>query len=160
MNLSKMLSSLLLLSVLLSGATTCAIADSGSETGSIPTVPSVSATQREQTRVVAMYFHQRIRCRSCREIEALSRKAIQDDFKAELSSGRLTFTTFSLADRENDRFIREFGLGGSMLVLAEFRGDELVRWNRMDRVWELLGDEAGFRQYVAESTRAYLIPAK
>jgi hypothetical protein len=110
----------------------------------------------EGRKVVAYYFHTRVRCVSCLKIEALSRKAVADGFRKELKEGRLEFRDVDVGDPRNRHFIEDFRLVSQSLVLVEIRNGQLMRWRNLDKVWTLLGSERDFIPYVKEGVRRFL----
>ncbi len=42
------------------------------------------------------------------------------------------------------------------LVLVSYRDGKVVRFQNLDKVWQLVRDEEAFSQYVRESTRSFL----
>lgn len=106
--------------------------------------------------VVAYYFHGNVRCATCRKIEALADEAIHSAFPAELESGALAWSVVNIDEPDDKHFIEDFQLVTRSVVLAEYRGGEVVRYTNLDRVWQLVRDEAAFMAYVQDETRAFL----
>ncbi len=91
--------------------------------------------------VIAYYFAGKVRCASCRKIEVLSRKAVADGFPRETAEGRVRFLVVNVDEPGNRRFIEEYKVDGSALVLVETRDGK-------PGVWTLLDDEPRFLEYV------------
>ena len=106
--------------------------------------------------VVAYYFHGNVRCTTCRTIERLAHETIAADFPDELASGALAWRALNVDERANEHFVEDFKLVTRSLVLVSYRDGEVVRFQNLDKVWQLVRDEAAFSQYVRESTRAFL----
>ncbi len=98
--------------------------------------------------VIAYYFAGRVRCASCRKIEALSRKAIGDGFPRESADGRVRFVVVNVDEPGNRHFVDEYGLDSSSLVLVETREGKPAAWRKLPDVWTLLDDEPRFLEYV------------
>lgn len=109
--------------------------------------PVASSTAGDR-KIVAYYFHARVRCVSCVKIEALSRKAITEGFPEELKNGRLEFRDVNVEEPANRHFIDDYRLVSQSLVLVEFRNGQQVRWRNLEKVWTLLGSEREFIPYV------------
>ena len=62
------------------------------------------------TRVVAYYFHGRVRCGSCVKIEKLSGRAIRERFPEDLRTGHLAFMEVNIDEPENRHFIDDYRL--------------------------------------------------
>lgn len=108
------------------------------------------------TRVVAYYFHGRVRCMSCVKIESLSGKAIRERFPEELRNGLLSYRGVNVDVPENRHFIDDYRLTSQSLVIVEFRDGRQVRWKNLEKVWTLLGSEKEFLPYVQEGVSSYL----
>jgi hypothetical protein len=106
--------------------------------------------------VVAYYFHGSFRCRTCRTIEAYSEEAIRSEFADELALGRLAWRVVNVDQSENEHFVEDFELVTRSLVLAEYRDGEVIRWENLKQVWQLVRDKERFLDYVRSSTRKFL----
>jgi hypothetical protein len=106
--------------------------------------------------VVAYYFHGNRRCATCRNLEQLSRQALEEGFPRELESGRLVFRSVNVDLEENRHYIEEFGLYTKSLVVAQMSGNTTVRHKNLTRIWELVREPDAFLAYVREETGAYL----
>lgn len=128
-------------------------ADSGSN--GAPPIPDASSTEGNR-KVVAYYFHGRVRCVSCVKIESLSGKAIRERFPEELRTGRLAFREVNVEEPGNRHFIDDYRLTSQSLVIVEYRDGRQVRWKNFEKVWILLGSEKEFLPYVQEGVSSYL----
>ncbi len=125
--------------------------------GSLPSHgPFQASAAPAPDKVVAYYFHATVRCVTCRTIESYSREAIEQAFGKELKDGRLEWKPVNIQLPENRHFIREYQLYTRSLVIVRFRGGKQVEWRNLEKVWELVGNKAGFLQYVQSKVRAYL----
>jgi hypothetical protein len=107
-------------------------------------------------QVVAYYFLGKVRCSSCRKIEEVSRKTIEESFRPELSDGRLRFLVVNVDQPENRHFVEEFRLDSSSLVLVEMRGGKPVEWKSLPDVWTLVEDTPKLEKYVREEVASGL----
>lgn len=108
------------------------------------------------TRVVAYYFHGTVRCRTCLAIESTAREVLQRELAGDFESGAIQWQTVDYEQPENEHFAREFQLTGATLVLVKEAEGRAERWDKLDRVWELIGNDAEFGEYVLNRTRGYL----
>jgi hypothetical protein len=120
-----------------------------------PPIPDASSPKGNR-KVVAYYFHGRVRCVSCVKIESLSGKAIRERFPEELRTGRLAFREVNVEDPGNRHFIDDYQLTSQSLVIVEYRDGRQVRWKNLEKVWTLLGSEKEFLPFVQESVSSYL----
>ena len=106
--------------------------------------------------VVAYYFHGTSRCRTCLAIESGTRDALGAAFARELADGALAWRPLNVEEPRNEHFVQDFDLSERTVVLARMEDGKPVRWTRLDRVWELVGDDEAFAAYVQQETREYL----
>ena len=118
--------------------------------------PSRNTVEAPGSRVVAYYFHGRVRCVSCVKVENLSGKAIRERFPEELRTGLLAFREVNIDEPKNRHFIDDYGLSSQSLVIVEYRDGRQVRWKNLEKVWTLLDSEKEFLPYVQESVSSYL----
>lgn len=123
--------------------------------GDQPAAPA-SAPEVQETHVVAYYFHGNVRCASCRKLEAYAEEAIVQGFADELAAGRLEWRAVNTDQPENAHFVKDFELTAKSVVLVSYRGDEVVRFENLTRVWQLLRDKDAFLGYVRDATHAFL----
>ena len=88
--------------------------------------------------VVAFYFHGNVRCATCKKIEAYADEAVQQGFAEALEDGALTWRVVNIDEPENKHFVQDFQLVTRSVVLAEYRDGKVVRWENLDKVWQLV----------------------
>jgi len=101
------------------------------------------------------YFHRTARCPSCEKIEALTQKAVQDGFAAQLAAGAMQWRVVNIDEPQNAHFETDYRLEAQSVVLSEMRDGKETRWKNLDKVWDLLSDDAAFVRYVQDEIRAY-----
>ncbi|MBI5904786.1 MAG: hypothetical protein HZB86_04440 [Deltaproteobacteria bacterium] len=107
-------------------------------------------------RLIAYYFVGNVRCSSCRKIEEVSRRTIEETFRQELSGGRLRFRVVNVDRPENRHFLDEFRLEGSALVLVEMRDGKTAGSKNLPDVWALVEDVPKLETYVRSEVRSAL----
>ncbi|MCB9857874.1 MAG: hypothetical protein H6818_19500 [Phycisphaerales bacterium] len=128
-----------------------------SDVSPAPAKVQPSGQQRPSHRIIAYYFHNTQRCKTCLAIERLSEAALREEFGHEFQSGVLEWRVINMEEPPNEHFVQDYGLVTSSLVLVDTLDGEQRAWINMDRVWQLIhDDEAAFKQYVAEQARKYL----
>lgn len=119
-------------------------------------VPSPSVAQAQETPTLNVYyFHRTIRCPSCEKIEALARKAVEEGFAGELASGATTWRIVNIDVPENKHFEVDYQLQMQSVIVSQSRNGKEVRWKNLEKVWDLLDDDAGFVRYVQDEIRAF-----
>lgn len=74
-----------------------------------------------KTKLLVYYFHITNRCHTCTSIEAAVRKALQENFKAEMDSSILVFKTFNVDLPENEAISKKYDAYGATLALTKLR---------------------------------------
>lgn len=111
---------------------------------------------RMDARVVAYYFHGTRRCPTCLSIEKTARESLERELADSFESGAIEWRTVDFEESGNEHFAREFELTGAALVLVREANGKVVRWSNLERVWDLVGDDAEFGAYVTAEARGYL----
>ena len=116
---------------------------------------AVAAAEIDNT-VVAYYFYGNKRCSTCRKLEAYSQEAITGGFSSELESGEIQWRPVNTDETANAHFVTDFELVTKSLVLVEYRNGEVVRWENLKLIWQLVREKDGFITYVREGTKEFL----
>ena len=106
--------------------------------------------------VVAFYFHGNVRCATCRKIEAYADEAIHSGFASALEDGALVWRVVNIDEPEDKHFIEDFELVTRSVVLAEYRDGEVLRWKKLDKVWQLVRSKDDFVEYVQDEASEFL----
>jgi hypothetical protein len=106
--------------------------------------------------VVAIYFHGNVRCATCKKIESYADEAVQAGFPEALEKGALAWRVINVDETENAHFVQDFQLVTRSVVLAEYREGKVVRWENLDKVWQLVRTKDRFVDYIQSETREFL----
>jgi len=116
--------------------------------------PSEAPADRQ---VVVYYLHTTTRCPSCMKIESYTAAAVTGArFSEALAKKRLVFKVLNTDEPEHAHFVKEYALVTKSVVVSEVVKGKEVRWKNLDKVWDLLGDEAAFRAYIETEVAAFL----
>ena len=107
-------------------------------------------------KVIAYYFHGNFRCANCLKIEQYSKEAIEQNFKDELSSGKLVFKVINIETKGNEHFIQDYQLYTKSLVISLVKDGKEVKFDNLTKVWEFLWNRQKFYDYVKEEITKYL----
>ena len=107
--------------------------------------------------IFAIYFHGNVRCATCKKIESYADEAVQSGFPKALEEGALAWRVFNIDEAENTHFIQDFQLVTRSVVLAEYREGKVVRWENLDKVWQLVRSKDSFVDYIQSETREFLM---
>jgi len=109
-----------------------------------------------QHKLMAYYFHRTQRCRTCLTMEEYAEAGLRDGLPDAFVSGELEWRTVNVEEPENEHLVEEYGLTASALVMVLLENGEQKRSKNLERVWELVGDEWGFKDYVRDEALTYL----
>jgi len=101
-----------------------------------------------QPQLIAYYFHQTQRCKTCLTIESYAKEALQGAFPDEWKSGKIAWRLVNIEKPENEHFVADYGLVSSTLVLVPTAANKTDDWRKLEKVWELVGNELKFKAYV------------
>lgn len=112
--------------------------------------------QTAQPRFVAFYFHGNVRCPTCRAIETQSKEALEAAFPDKIELGVLEWKAVNTDEVWNAHYITDYNLQFSSLILAEIANGETLRWENLEKVWELVHDKESFMEYVQSSAVKFM----
>jgi hypothetical protein len=110
--------------------------------------------------LMVYYFHGNMRCPTCRTIESQTRETLERDFAAELAAGQIAWKTLNYQQPAGEKLAQQFQVDMPGVVLALLKNGHIKKWNRLDRVWPLVGEKDEFAQYIREEIRALLLAAE
>jgi hypothetical protein len=84
----------------------------------------------------------------------LTQKAVEEGFAGELADGQMQWRVINIDDPQNKHFEDDYRLQAQSVVLSEVRTGKETRWKNLEKVWDLLDDDAGFVRYVQDEIRA------
>lgn len=106
--------------------------------------------------VKVYYFHGDFRCSKCHKLEQYSKEAIENNFKAELASGKLEFKVINTDEKGNEHFLNDYQLYTKSLVISLVKGGKEDKYKNLTKIWEYVQDKQEFFDYVKEEIAAYL----
>lgn len=109
-----------------------------------------------QEGVEAVYYQYGARCPTCVKMERWTKEAIEGSFAGELKEGRLVFRSMP-ADA---KAVEHYGMTTKSLIVREMKQGKESGWKNLELIWDLNGDEAGFKEYVVREVRERLDGSK
>ena len=106
--------------------------------------------------VIAYYFRGDKRCPTCIKLESYAQEALEAHFAEQLSAGRLQWQVVNVDEAANEHFVTDFQLVTKSVVLAEMEGGRPVRWNNLERIWDLVHDKGAYLEYIRTNTNRFL----
>jgi len=119
-----------------------------------PVIPLPPASAK--SKVIVYYLHTTVRCANCLRIEAYAASAVTGGFSGPLAEGRLEWKVLNVDEPPNAHYVQDYQLFTKSVVVSEVKDGKEVRWKRLDKVWDLLGDQQAFERYVKDEVKAYL----
>ena len=113
------------------------------------------ANEKQSPVLVAYYFHGTFRCPTCLKMEKYAREAIEETFDGDVQSGRVQWQAVNYDEPANEHFVKQYELFASALVLVSGQAD-VQRWQKLERIWDLVGDEPAFKNYVIDEVKNIL----
>ena len=117
--------------------------------------PSGKPAAEGKTAMV-YYFYTNTRCSSCQTIEAYTREAVTTKLAAGYKGWKIEFKGVNVDDDANKHFVQDYWLNSKSVVVQKYAGEKPLKWGKLDKVWQLLGDKEAFMSYVADETRKLL----
>ena len=114
--------------------------------------PSATRAQ-SSSKTVVYYFHGQYRCWSCTRIEELTLSALQKGFRKELANGELVFRPINVDESKNGHYIDDYKLKTRSVIVSKISGGREITWKNLLMVWNYLGDEKAFIDYVQGEVR-------
>jgi len=106
----------------------------------------------EAKTAVVYYFYTNTRCSSCKTIEAYTREAVEKNFGSDYKGWKMVFKGVNVEDEPNAHFVQDYFLNSKSVVVQKFSGDKVLKWGKLEKVWQLLGDKEAFMNYITGET--------
>jgi hypothetical protein len=77
-------------------------------------------------------------------------------FADALKRGSMVWRMVNVDQPANQHFIKDYELYTKSVVLVKMRDGKQAAWKNLDRVWELLNDQAAFQKYVTDEVKQFV----
>lgn len=118
-------------------------------------VADTTPASAAKDKVNVYYLHRSARCPSCEKIEKLTEQTVKEKFANDLKNGTMEWQSLNLDDAKNAHFENDYNLQWQSVVLSEVKGGKEMRWKNLEKVWDLLDNDAAFKKYIEDETRAF-----
>lgn len=115
---------------------------------------SIPAT--EEASYIVYYFHGNRRCASCMKIENYTHSAVEENYAGQLKDSSVVWKLVNTDEEENKHFLADYQLYTKSVVLSKIVDGKETAWKHLDKVWDLLGDEAAFKKYINGEIEAFI----
>ena len=124
---------------------------------SIEKVKDNQASDTKDHKVTVFYFHGNVRCYTCNLIEHLTSEAVEEAFGEEMKNGVVEWKVINVEEAENEHFIEDYQLYTKSVIVSDLIQGKQERWKNLERVWQLIRNDAAFKEYIQKEVREYLI---
>ena len=108
-----------------------------------------------QDCVVAVYFHNNVRCATCKTIEAYTKEALEQSFRDEIASGAVHVRVIDTDENGNQQYMADYGLYTKAVVVVLYKDGKQVKFKNLQKVWELTGNKNDFMKYIKDAVARY-----
>lgn len=134
---------------------------SGDATSARPAAASAptgdaKAASASRAKVIAYYFHGKVRCPTCNRIESHAKEAVETGFPEQLKDGRLQWQVVNYEEAGNEHFAKDYDLAAPCVVLVTLRDGKQIEWKSLPEVWEHVRDKPAFIQFVQKNVKEFL----
>ena len=107
-------------------------------------------------KVIVTYFHGNARCVTCRKIEAWTEQAVLGAYLKDIQAKRLEWRVINVDEKPNQHYLKDYKLYTKSVIVSDVAKGKETRWKNLDKVWNLVGDEAKFKDYIRAEVAAHL----
>lgn len=118
--------------------------------------PAPRAKEQQSTKMIVYYFYGNIRCPTCRKLEAYTKQALDGAFFEELANGLIEWRPVNVDRPGNKHFINDYQLYTKSVIIAKFENQKRLSWKNLQKIWQLVGDERRFSDYIQTEVYDYL----
>ena len=139
--------------------TVSAVAATAQPVAAKPAVKALIVAVKKATdakKAVVYYFYTNTRCSSCKTIEAYTKEAVEKNFTADYKGWKVVFKGVNVEEEPNEHFKQDYWLNSKSVVVQKFSGEKALKWGKLEKVWQLLGDKDAFIDYVTAETHKLL----
>lgn len=107
-----------------------------------------------EPKLIVYYFHGYQRCPTCFKLESYSRETLERRFVDELKSGRIEWKVVNIEEKGNEHFADDYKLYTKSVIVSVIQNNQQVSWKNLDKIWQLVGDQSVFEDYIATEVKA------
>lgn len=148
-SLAKTFTTAILLLFVIGSLAVMALRERGEARAASETPAATDAAAVSADTVSVTYFHGSKRCKTCMDIEARTKAAVEAAVASEIAEGRVLFRSVNVEEAANAHYVKDYGLTFSTVVVS--RGDI---HERLDNVWQLVrGTPEAFAENITDAVR-------
>ena len=85
---------------------------------------------------------------------------MKTNFASQLGKGAVVWKIVNYEHASAKPLAEQFKITMPVVVLVRMKGGQIEKWNRLDKVWALVGDKPAFAKYVRQEIEAACSPRK
>lgn len=102
------------------------------------------------------YFHGKMRCPTCRNMENYTIETVGKYFKKEIESGKINFKAVDVEQKGNEHYVKDYKLYTKTLIISVTKNGKEVQYKNLDKIWEYSRNKEKFVNYVKNEITGYL----
>ena len=107
-------------------------------------------------KLIVYYLHNNTRCINCIRFERYTKEVIEKDFAEQLKTGELALKILNYEEPENVHFVDDYKLVTKAVIVVKMQEGRQAEWKNLVRIWELVGNENAFKNYIKDEVTEYL----
>jgi hypothetical protein len=107
-------------------------------------------------KIVVYYLHGNARCPTCYKLENFAKSVVETDFADPIKNGKLEWKTVNVEDKGNEHYTNDYKLYTKSVIVSTQKDGKEVSWKNLDRIWQLIGDQTQYMDYIRKEVRACL----
>jgi hypothetical protein len=122
-----------------------------------PQAVPLSDTEAEPNQqLVVYYFYGDVRCLTCHKLEDYAKEALDTYFADDLAAGKIQWKPTNVDTPSNEHFVKDYSLVTKSVVLSNVANGKEVAWQNLDQIWQKVGDENSYLEYIRDSVTKFL----
>lgn len=95
-----------------------------------------NANKNSKNKVKIMYFHGTNRCVTCNSVENNAKKLLDEQYKAQLTDGTITFVSYNIDEKANEALVEKYEIGFSTLLIIKNDGKTEKKTDFTDKAFQ------------------------
>jgi len=122
---------------------------------SVPRQQTATPPELTAEKVNVYYMHATFRCVTCNTIEKLTKQLLDSKYKKQMQDGSVMFSEVNF--QKNEQLAKQFDVLSSCVVVAKTKNGKITSFERLDKVWELVGNPDEFNAYLSKAIDGFLL---
>ncbi|OPZ79199.1 MAG: hypothetical protein BWY78_00191 [Alphaproteobacteria bacterium ADurb.Bin438] len=103
------------------------------------------------SKSIIYYFHDDVRCASCRLIEQYTTEVYNENFKDDFE-----LKVIDISIENNRHFVKDYTLYTKSVILSKIKDGKEVEFKNLDKIWQYLRDKKKSKAYLKEEINNFL----